>query len=63
MRSDIVPGTVFSDNAFPDLTTKRRKLSEIQGQDPMDLVLGPRGYRLGAEGSDFIVSPRSTIAD
>ena len=38
MRSDIVPGAVFPDYELPDHTTKRRKLSELQGQDPM--VLG-----------------------
>src|SRR5215467_14770579 len=44
MRSDIVPGTVFPDYELPDHTTKRRKLSELQGQDPMVLVLGRGGY-------------------
>src|SRR5947209_6855859 len=39
MRSDIVPGAVFPDYELPDHTTKRRKLSELQGQDPMILVL------------------------
>ena len=44
MRSDIVPGAVFPDYELPDHTTKRRKLSELQGQDPMVLVLGRGGY-------------------
>jgi peroxiredoxin len=44
MRSDIVPGAVFPDYALPDHTAKRRKLSELQGQDPMILVLGRGGY-------------------
>jgi len=39
MRSDIVPGAVFPDYELSDHTTKRRKLSELQGQDPMVLVL------------------------
>jgi peroxiredoxin len=39
MRSDIVPGALFPDYELPDHTTKRRKLSELQGQDPMILVL------------------------
>jgi peroxiredoxin len=54
MRSDIVPGAVFPDYELLDHTTKRRKLSELQGQDPMVLVLGRGGYcpkdRRQAEG-------------
>lgn len=41
MRPDIVPGAVFPDYELTDHTGKRRKLSELQGQDPMTLVLGP----------------------
>ena len=44
MRSDIVSGAVFPDYELPDHTTKRRKLSELQGQDPLVLVLGRGGY-------------------
>jgi len=44
MRSDIVPGAVFPDYELPDHTTKRRKLSELQGQHPMVLVLSRGGY-------------------
>jgi peroxiredoxin len=54
MRSDIVPGSVFPDYELPDHTTKRRKLSELQGQHPMILVLSRGGYcpkdRRQAEG-------------
>jgi peroxiredoxin len=54
MRSDIVPGAVFADYELPDHTTKRRKLSELQGQDPMVLVLSRGGFcpkdRRQAEG-------------
>ena len=54
MRSDIVPGATFPDYELPDHTTKRRKLSELQGRDPMILVLGRGGYcpkdRRQAEG-------------
>src|ERR1700752_3688497 len=39
MRSDIVPGAVFPDYELPDPTAKRRKLSGLQGRDPMVLVL------------------------
>jgi peroxiredoxin len=44
MRSDMISGAVFPDYELPDHTTKRRKLSEIQGQDPMVLVLSRGGY-------------------
>src|SRR5258707_11387405 len=44
MRSDIVPGAVFPDYELPDHTTKRRKLSELQGQDPTVLVLSRGGF-------------------
>src|SRR5262245_34249618 len=54
MRSDIVPGSPFPDYELSDHTAKRRRLSELQGQDPMILVLGRGGYcpkdRRQAEG-------------
>ncbi len=39
MRSDIIPGAKFPDYELTDHTAKRRKLSDLQGQDPMVLVL------------------------
>jgi peroxiredoxin len=54
MRKDIVPGAVFPDYELSDHTAKRRKLSELQGQHPMVLVLSRGGYcpkdRRQAEG-------------
>src|ERR1700691_1024146 len=44
MRSDIVPGGTFPDYELSDHTAKRRKLSELQGQHPMVLVLSRGGY-------------------
>lgn len=44
MRSDIIPGAVFPDYGLPDHTTKRRKLSDLQTQHPMILVLSRGGY-------------------
>ena len=44
MRSDIIPGATFPDYELPDHTTKRRKLSELQGPDPMILVLSRGGF-------------------
>ncbi len=43
MRSDIVPGGSFPDYELTDHEKTRRKLSELQGRDPMILVLS-RGH-------------------
>jgi peroxiredoxin len=43
MRPDIVPGAVFPDYQLPDHTRTLRKLSELQGEDPMILTLA-RGH-------------------
>jgi peroxiredoxin len=54
MRADIVPGAILPDYELPDHTAKRRKLSDLQGSDPMILVLSRGGYcpkdRRQAEG-------------
>src|SRR4029077_7252391 len=39
MRADIAPGGVFPDYELTDHTKTRRRLSELQGIDPMILVL------------------------
>src|SRR5712691_4560440 len=44
MRADIIAGAVFPDYELTDHTGKRRKLSDLQGQDPMILVLSRGGY-------------------
>jgi len=44
MRSDITSGAVFPDYELPDHATKHRKLSQLQGQNPMVLVLSRGGY-------------------
>src|SRR5260370_3590976 len=43
MRGDIVVGATFPDYELPDQTGTRRKLSELQAQDPMILILS-RGH-------------------
>ena len=43
MRSDIAPGGTFPDYELTDHAKTRRKLSELQGKDPMILVLA-RGH-------------------
>lgn len=44
MRADIIPGAIFPDYELSDHTAKRRKLSELQGPDPMILVLSRGGF-------------------
>jgi peroxiredoxin len=43
MRADIVPGARFPDYELTDTDKQRRKLSELQGNDPMILVIA-RGH-------------------
>src|SRR5262245_66262619 len=43
MRPDIVPGGVFPDYELTDHAKMRRSLSELQGSDPMVLLLS-RGH-------------------
>ncbi|HEY2719426.1 MAG TPA: redoxin domain-containing protein [Solirubrobacteraceae bacterium] len=43
MRSDIAPGGTFPDYELPDHTKASRKLSELQGDDPLILTLA-RGH-------------------
>ncbi len=43
MRSDIAPGGLFPDYELPDHEKVPRKLSEIQGEDPLILTLA-RGH-------------------
>lgn len=43
MRPDIIPGARFPDYELTDHTRRRRSLSELQGDDPMILVLS-RGH-------------------
>jgi peroxiredoxin len=54
MRADIIPGAGFPDYELTDHAGKRRKLSDLQGPDPMILVLSRGSYcpkdRRQAEG-------------
>ncbi|MEO8468223.1 MAG: redoxin domain-containing protein [Chloroflexota bacterium] len=43
MRADIGPGAILPDYELPDQSARRRKLSDLQGDDPMVLVLS-RGH-------------------
>ena len=44
MRTDIVPGAVFPDYELSDHRATRRTLSELQGDDPLVLVLSRGGF-------------------
>jgi peroxiredoxin len=54
MRSDMVPGAIFPDYELSDQTAKHRKLSELQAEQPMVLVLSRGSFcpkdRRQAEG-------------
>jgi peroxiredoxin len=54
MRSDMVPGAIFPDYELSDHTAKHRKLSELQAEQPMVLVLSRGSFcpkdRRQAEG-------------
>jgi peroxiredoxin len=54
MRSDMIQGAAFPDYELSDQTGKHRKLSELQEEDPMVVVLGRGGFcpkdRRQAEG-------------
>jgi peroxiredoxin len=43
MRADIAPGGTFPDYELPDHTSTPRRLSELQGDDPLILTLA-RGH-------------------
>ncbi len=43
MRSDIVPGSRLPDYELSDQTGRRRRLSDLQGSDPMIVILS-RGH-------------------
>ena len=44
MRADIIPGGIFPDYELTDHTKTRRRLSELQGINPMILVLSRGGF-------------------
>jgi peroxiredoxin len=44
MRPELMPGEIFPDYELPDHTHTMRRLSHIQGQDPMILTLARGAY-------------------
>jgi peroxiredoxin len=43
VRADIQPGAAFPDYELPDQTGRKRRLSDLQGDNPMVLLLS-RGH-------------------
>lgn len=44
MRADLISGSKFTDYELPDHAAVRRKLSDLQGKDPMVVILGRGGF-------------------
>jgi peroxiredoxin len=44
MRADITVGSAFPDYELPDHTGTPRRLSELQGEDPIIIVLAREAY-------------------
>jgi peroxiredoxin len=65
MRSDITPGGTFPDYELPDHTKAPRRLSELQGEDPLILTLArglycPKEHQQHRELAEFY--PRIAVA-
>jgi peroxiredoxin len=65
MRPDIVPGGVFPDYELPDTEEVPRRLSELQGDDPLILTLArghycPKEHQQHLELADFY--PKVAVA-
>ncbi|HEX6608104.1 MAG TPA: redoxin domain-containing protein, partial [Chloroflexia bacterium] len=65
MRADIVPGARFPDYELTDHTGTRRRLSELQGNDPLILVLSrghfcPKDHQQHLDLASFY--PKITVA-
>jgi peroxiredoxin len=58
VRPDIAPGGIFPDYELPDHTETLRKLSELQGDDPLILTLA-RGHYCPKELSSAKTSSAS----
>jgi peroxiredoxin len=64
MRSDITPGATLPDYELPDHTSTPRKLSELQGDDPLILTLArghycPKEHQQHLELAEFY--PKITV--
>ena len=59
MRSDIQPGSTFPDYELPDHENVTRKLSELQGDDPLILAAPRSGAQRRAVRSPQMRSRRA----
>jgi len=64
-RPDLIPGNVFPDYQLPDHTSTPRRLSELQGDDPLILTLSrghycPKEHRQHRDLVDFY--PKIAVA-
>ena len=59
MRSAFILGAVFPNYQLPDHTNTMRRLSELQGDDPLILTLS-RGHYCPKNTSNIWNSPRFT---
>ena len=67
MRPDIIPGAILPDYELTDHTGKRRKLSDLQGPDPMIVVLSrgsfcPKTAARPKISSNYIANWKSATA-
>ena len=62
MRADIAPGGIFPDYELTDHTKTRRRLSELQGQDPLILVLS-RGHFCPKDHQQHLEARRIKLED
>ena len=66
MRSDIAPGAKFPDYELPDHTNVPRKLSDLQGDDPLILTLArghycPKEHQQHLELATFYPKDRGSL--
>ena len=54
MGPDVVPGAVFPDYELPDHTETPRRLSDLQGNDPLILTLARGQYCPGTSAASRV---------
>jgi hypothetical protein len=62
MRTDIIAGAVFPDYELTDHTGTRRKLSDLQGPDPMVLVRSADNPRIDRIGQHDLITEDSSAS-
>jgi hypothetical protein len=62
VRSDIAPGGTSPDYELPDQDRATRRLSEIEGDDPMILTLARGRYLIASASADPMLSMLAVYA-